>query len=62
MEPYSFLEHEEKKIIANAIVNEGINTSPVRITGTYKYDDETLKHLHDLELMILKDFITEENL
>lgn len=28
-----------------------------------KYDDETLKHLHDLELMILKDFskICEEN-
>lgn len=28
-----------------------------------KYDDETLKHIHDVELMILKDFIKfcEEN-
>ena len=28
-----------------------------------KYDDETLKHIHDVELMILKDFISfcEEN-
>ena len=28
-----------------------------------QYDEETLKHLHDLELMILKDFIKicEEN-
>ena len=40
----------EKKIIANAIVNEGINTSPVRITGTYKYDDETLNKLFSNEI------------